>query len=363
MRIGLVGAWVAACGLLLGAACPAPYSNSFIGVHGNADDVNDQPMDMIKNAGFKWFRVQIQWPQVEQGDDSYVWTQVDERVANAANRGFSILMYFHGVPHWANNAGPNAPPLNVNRDKFGDFVRDVINHQLPGTLGVDPYPAGLRVGQVVASYEIWNEPNGEFWSGDRAEWKDRILRPAIAAIKTLRVDPPGFSPLEIDAPSLYINYDKGDAPSLTNWTSGYLADIDVVSVHTYGDRVTQLAEMGDVNTWCDNNLVNGCFFYQVTETGFETFGCAQANCDAAPGQALLATQNRCLNDTSCIGNFIFNMLNISNDSGLITNAFKVNNRLCFLEQNYSDAGPPPFALAVAEPCPCSAGKPGCSNNP
>jgi hypothetical protein len=357
-RIISLCAWIITCGLLAGAACPAPNHSSLLGVHGSADPPTTG-LDIIQAAGVKWVRVQTRWRQIETADDVYNWTELDTRVMNAARPGFSIVLYFQGTPAWATangNGAANDPPTAANKDKFGDFVRDVMLHRLPGNTQVDPWPGGRQVGEVVARYELWNEPNlNEFWSSTRDVWKDRILRPGIAAINQLKIDPPGFSPAAVLAPSTYINYDKGVGVDLGNWTSGYLCDIYDVSVHTYGSRATQLQEMQDVNNWC-NNPNNCCLGFEVTEAGFDSFApCEQDSCDPYPGPALLATQNKCVNLGYCYGNFIFNLYDVSPGVGLVNSSYQVRDRLCHLEANY---GTP---LAVAEPCPCSAGKPGCAN--
>jgi hypothetical protein len=219
-------------------------------------------------------------------------------------------------------------------------------------------PDGHMVGEEVANIEVWNEPNlSDFWTGSAATWQNRILGPALRALEELRVDPPGLWPAGAVAPGIYVNYNRGRGLDLDPYVSGYLSRLSDVSVQTYGPESTQLQEIDDTQAWCNNHLHCGSFM--ITEGGFATPGCAQDNCSSNPGASLTHTQNRCLNRFYCDHNYIFHLTDVAGqgDVGLVNNQAEVRNRLCYLEANYGEP------LVVAQPCPCSAGKPGCASHP
>lgn len=330
-------------------ACPAPnYPTNGLGVHASRY-FDTGGFDIIANAGFKWIRIQILWRATEPGENLYDWSQVDTRLPLVYQRGLSTLVYIHSVPAWANgNQGATTPPNAAHANAYGDFITQLINHPIPAL-------NGRRVGEVAAAFELWNEPNlSDFWTGSADTFKARILAPGINAIQAARQQH-HYSPAYIIAPSVYSNTDKGKPVDIGTWVSGYVADLDFVSLHTYGSESAQLGELDAANSWCNQNI--NCLGFWMTEGGFETYGCGQANCSSAPGAALLHTQNRCINRIWCYMNFIFNLYDVENDSGLVNNQDLVRNRLCYLEENY---GSP---LAVVPPCPCGPGVPGCANQP
>ncbi|HZP42695.1 MAG TPA: hypothetical protein VFD84_14455 [Candidatus Binatia bacterium] len=188
------------------ASCPAPNDPSLVGVQ-VARYADTAGFDIIAQAGFKWVRVQI--------------------------------VYVHNVPNWANGGQAQTAPLNAaHANACGAFMTDLINH---------PALNGRRVGEVAAAFELWNEPNlSNFWTGSAATFKARILGPGINAITARQQH--GYWSAYIVAPSVYSSTGRDEPVDIGTWVSGYVADLDYVSLHAYGSESAQLAELASTST-------------------------------------------------------------------------------------------------------------------
>jgi hypothetical protein len=364
-------AWIGLWPFLISAYCPAPNDTSFVGVHIPHPEDNPGAVALAHNAGIKWIRIGDGWRRLTKGSDypcsdptghgpdptEWYWGTLENRIAVAYNAGYSILLGFGNVPSWANGCqeanvppyyGANIPPDAAHAGAYAALWYAVLTHPVPQ---LNNYP----IGAFVAAFEVWNEPGmPNFLSVGPTVYQERILGPAIFAITGARVQQ-GFYPAFVVAPSTYSNLDRGNPIDIGRWVDGYANSIDIISVHTYGSEASQIQEIANAGSWCDTHA---CGYVWVTEGGFETQGCGQANCSDRIGLSLVNTQNACRSDNHCGKNFIFSLVDAQGefDSGLIAPGDLVRGRLCYLESHYY----PP--LAVTPPCPCSPGSPGCDGS-
>jgi len=96
------------------------------------------------------------WAQTETSNGTYNWVNLDNFVNSARASGQKVLYTFSETPQWATTdtnvdaygyVGGNGVPSNISY--WTSFVTAVVN----------------RYKGEISAYEIWNEPNTEFWDG------------------------------------------------------------------------------------------------------------------------------------------------------------------------------------------------------
>jgi hypothetical protein len=109
-----------------------------------------QQLDLVKNAGFSWIKLQMSWKAMEPQPQQYDWTEADRIVKAATDRDIKIIARLSDVPDWAigyrakQDGETDSPPDNY-QDYF-DFVHAFAGHFKKKDARVD-------------AIEIWNEPN------------------------------------------------------------------------------------------------------------------------------------------------------------------------------------------------------------
>ena len=157
-------------------AAAAPTSKPYFGVqfHATWDDYTDaqriEVLDKLQAAGVHWVRVDMGWASLQESSkDSYTQYHVDKAdwiVNQARARGINVLGMLWRTPDWANGgAGPTTPPTDV--DDYGRIARWAADH-FKGR---------------VAAWEVWNEPNLDyFWNGSATDYV-RLLKAAYPQFK------------------------------------------------------------------------------------------------------------------------------------------------------------------------------------
>ena len=126
--------------------------NSRFGV--NAHLAGDAMLGKLADIGVKWFRIDINWPDVERVEGQHDWASVDRVVDFAASRDLRIFGTIAAAPRDAS--------------KYVAFVKEVAR----------------RYRGRIQALGIWNEPNLEqFWKGTKKANLDEILLPGLCAIK------------------------------------------------------------------------------------------------------------------------------------------------------------------------------------
>jgi hypothetical protein len=189
--------------LAVAAPAPASASRHMAGVMshvlwGNVDiDEMDRQLDEMKRAHVAITRVDVGWASVEQdGKGKINWDYVhrlDHLVEGADARGIKLLLMYAETPCWASSA-----PSDLKDGCDGAWwARDVQNY---APKRADDFADSFgwvvkRYGDRVYSWEVWNEPNlnyffrtdnpvGDYAKMVRAAWRaaqDADPRPIIVA--------------------------------------------------------------------------------------------------------------------------------------------------------------------------------------
>ncbi|MBV9358909.1 MAG: cellulase family glycosylhydrolase [Chloroflexi bacterium] len=106
-----------------------------------SQDAKAQTAGLIKQAGFNWMKVQVEWFQVETAPGVYDWSQLDEIVNAAGGAGLKTMFSVVDAPTFYRTPSSGLTPGDPNT--FKTFMQAV---------------AGRYAGKVQA-YEIWNEQN------------------------------------------------------------------------------------------------------------------------------------------------------------------------------------------------------------
>lgn len=204
------------------AEIPQPVIPAGVGVNIHFVTGHEHELDLIQAAGFKFVRMDFAWTAIERTKGQYDWHEYEQLLDNLDKRGLRpilILDYSHPLYEASvtctnpmNNQLHTSIAAPQHPDSIAAFVRWA-------TAGVQHF----RGRHVL--WEIWNEPNIEFWSphGDAQQYATL----ALAVCKSIRSTTP-------DATII------GPATSTLPWDfletvfkAGALEYLDAVSVHPY----------------------------------------------------------------------------------------------------------------------------------
>jgi hypothetical protein len=208
--------------LASGAEIPESVLPAGVGVNIHFVTGHEKDLDMIAGAGFKFVRMDFHWATIEHRKGEYDWSGYEELLTNLDKRGLRtifILDYSHplyeetvtsprpigGGPH-KNTASPQHPDSIA---AFGRWAAASAKH---------------FQGRHVL-WEIWNEPNGSFWSPKPDAQQYTTL--AMATCKAIREAEPRatiIGPASSGFPWEFLE---------TFLKSGVLEYLDAVSVHPY----------------------------------------------------------------------------------------------------------------------------------
>ncbi len=174
---GAVALVSAALVVVVPAGAGAVEKRPVVGVqfHGTWSDYTDeqrlQTLDKLAAAGVRWIRLDVGWAAFqEQGPGSYSRWYVDlvDRLVDAARaRGIRVLATLWMTPSWANGgAGTMVPP-----DDDDAYAR------------MAAWAAAHFRGRVAA-WEVWNEPNLDYFFRGSAERYARLLKLAYPSFKS-----------------------------------------------------------------------------------------------------------------------------------------------------------------------------------
>jgi polysaccharide biosynthesis protein PslG len=217
--------WLAP-GLLPAVLCaqiPPVVIPAGVGVNIHFVTGHARELDLITNAGFKLVRMDFSWQATERKSGVYDWTEYDELTADLEQRGLRaiyILDYVNELYESMVDAhravGEPAPERHLASPRHPESVAAFARWSAAA--------AGHFQGRHVL-WEIYNEPNGDFWrpKPDAAEYTTM----ALATAKAIREAEPSST---IIAPAM----------SAFDWKymeyflkSGVLEFLDGVSVHPY----------------------------------------------------------------------------------------------------------------------------------
>jgi hypothetical protein len=208
----------ALCGQIPPAVIPAG-----VGVNIHFVTGHERDLDLITNAGFRFVRMDFSWEATERKAGVYDWTEYDELTAHLEQRGLRalyILDYVNGLYEPMVDArravGEAAPEKHVASPRHPESVAAFARWAAAAAVH-------FRGRHIL--WEIYNEPNGDFWrpKPDAAEYTTL----ALATARAIREAEPSAT---IVAPAMS-GFDWKYMESFLQ--SGVLEFLDGVSVHPY----------------------------------------------------------------------------------------------------------------------------------
>jgi hypothetical protein len=211
---------------VLRAQIPSPSIPDSVGVNIHFITGHTRDLDLITNAGFKFVRMDFSWESTEEKAGVYDWTAYDELTGHLEERGLGaiyILDYANALyepmvdsHHAVNEPTPEKQVASPRHPEsvaaFARWAAAAATH--------------FRGRHIL--WEIYNEPNGNFWrpKPDAAEYTTMALTTA----KAIRQAEPHAT---IIAPALAgFNWKYME----TFLRSGVLEFLDGVSVHPYRSK-------------------------------------------------------------------------------------------------------------------------------
>jgi aryl-phospho-beta-D-glucosidase BglC (GH1 family) len=206
----------------LGAQIPPAIIPAGVGVNIHFVTGHARDLDLITNAGFKFVRMDFSWQATERKAGVYDWTEydVDGATGRTRLRAIYILDYvnelYEPMVDARHAVGEPAPERHLASPRHPESVAAFARWSAAA--------ARHFQGRHIL-WEIYNEPNGDFWrpKPDAAEYTTM----ALATAKAIREAEPSAT---IIAPAMsgfdwkYMEYFL---------RSGVLEFLDGVSVHPY----------------------------------------------------------------------------------------------------------------------------------
>ena len=191
-RIGIAAA-IALALTVLSVVTPSVSARQMAGLNAHLmwSDVSateqDRQLDRIADAGAEIARVDVGWSSLEQTAkgtyERWYLDQLDTLVDKADKHGVQLLLTFTDSPCWASSA-----PASVKQGCDGAWWDRGVQRYPPAD--ARDYADALaflvrRYGDRVAGWEIWNEPNLEYFfnTDDAPADYARIVRAAYPAAK------------------------------------------------------------------------------------------------------------------------------------------------------------------------------------
>ena len=205
-----------------GAEIPEPVLPAGVGVNIHFVTGQEQDLDRIVAAGFKFVRMDFHWESIETSKGEYHWAGYEELLANLDKRGLRAILILDYSHHLYEESVTSPNPMTGKPDK------NLTSPQHPESVAAFARWAAAAAKHFAGRHvlwEIWNEPNGNFWSPKPNAEQYTAL--ALATAKAMR---------EADPQAAII----GPASSGFPWKfletflkSGMLEYLDGVSVHPY----------------------------------------------------------------------------------------------------------------------------------
>jgi len=172
-------------------------------------------LDLAKELGGEWIRIDFNWDIGEPQKGKYDWTVFDQVLDAAKARKLKVFATIGYTPQWASQG-------NTKGDGYNNDVPDAAAYKAFVLAATQRYADGR-----VAAWGTWNEPNlGDFFEGTMQQWIDSAFIPAVDAIKQ------GCPSCLLVGPELATIGDKYD-DYLIAALAARGSDLDAVSWHIY----------------------------------------------------------------------------------------------------------------------------------
>jgi len=163
---------------------------SFLGIQSNLNFSGRVPndndytiMDSIASTGVKWVRYWLNWYQVEVDSGEYYFTAADSVIEGYISRGMNVYLTLFSGNQWYD--GPDST------------IYDSVPHPeqglspTPGSASMQGWlafvdTAVVRYGDRIKYWDIWNEPNIDYWQPvPNAEDYAYLLKQTSLKIKSI----------------------------------------------------------------------------------------------------------------------------------------------------------------------------------
>lgn len=213
------------CGLPLlggGAEIPEPVLPAGVGVNIHFVTGQEKDLDLIAGAGFKFVRMDFHWEAIETSKGEYNWAGYDDLLANLEKRGLRAILILDYSHHLYEDSVTSPHPIT------GQAHKTTSSPQHSASIAAFARWAAASAKHFQGRHvlwEIWNEPNGDFWSPKPDAQQYTTL--ALATCKAIREAEPQatiIGPASSGFPWEFLE---------TFLKSGVLEYLDAVSVHPY----------------------------------------------------------------------------------------------------------------------------------
>jgi polysaccharide biosynthesis protein PslG len=208
--------------LMSGAEIPEPVLPAGVGVNIHFVTGRQTDLDLIAAAGFKFIRMDFHWGGLEAKKGEYQWAGYEELLSNLDRRGLrAILILDYSNPLYE-------PAVDCPHPITGQPHRATASPQHPESIAAFARWAAAAAKHFQGRHviwEIWNEPNGHFWSPKPDAEQYAAL--ALATAKAIRQADPQATiagPASAGFPWPFLE---------TFLRSGVLEQLDAVTVHPY----------------------------------------------------------------------------------------------------------------------------------
>ena len=208
--------------LALRAQLPPLVLPEGVGVNIHFVTGHERDLDLIAAAGFKFVRMDFGWVGIERKKGEYDWSGYDQLTANLEKRGIRALYILDYSNQLYEEEVTSPNPIG------GKPHKTTASPQHPESVAAFAKWAGAAAKRYAGRkiiWEIWNEPNIQFWQPEPDAQQYAAL--ALATCKAVReADPKAtiVAPATSGFPWEFLE---------TFFKSGVLEHLDAVSVHPY----------------------------------------------------------------------------------------------------------------------------------
>jgi hypothetical protein len=162
----------------------APPPPGFFGVVPQAMP-SETDLDRMQGT-VETLRMPIYWSECEPRRGLYDWTDVDQEIGAAAERGIRVLPFVYGSPSWVEPTSAQAPLDAAALARWKGFLRVLVHRYGPQ----GSFWRGRARVEPIRRWQIWNEPNFRLYWAPKIEPAGyaKLLR---ASARTIRSADPG----------------------------------------------------------------------------------------------------------------------------------------------------------------------------
>ena len=191
----------------------------------------------MDRGGAETLRVLVRWHEVEPQRGTYDWSATDAIAEAMRGRRSELLPFVYGSPAWISDAEDH-PPIRgaAERRAWRAFLTALVQRYGRG----GEFWAGRRGANPIRRWQIWNEPNFEFyWEGepDAGDYV-RLLKISAAAIRRAdrgaEVVAAGIAPIHSGVPWWTFLRDLYRQP-------GFERSFDLLALHPYSPTLRDLS--------------------------------------------------------------------------------------------------------------------------